>query len=179
MCSYPIVFESLLLNHRWHVLHLPFQLLCVALSMDTAKSLALVEDSMIALRGVQQYFPTKRVQKTVRMAEYLVHMFQRSKLEAAETLGRSTQGTLDSREYSVSAPGEKDSRAPVSHTSAGNCLAVVQGNRADFPTASCEPDQVGLDLFDWEEFLSSDFAFDLGFSDPHSMSHTEDIIQDP
>jgi hypothetical protein len=134
--------------------------------MDTTESLALVGDSMVALRAVQQYFPTKRVQKAVRMAEYLVRMCQRNKLEAAETLSRSTQDILGSREYSVSAPGEKDSRAPVSHTSAGNSLAPVQGNEANLPTAPHETDQVGLDLFDWEKFLCSDFAFDLGFCDP-------------
>jgi hypothetical protein len=86
-------------------LHSPFQLLCVALSMDTTESLALVEDSMVAIRAVQQYFPTKRVQRAVRMAEYLVRMCQRNKLGAAETLSRNTQGILESREYLVSSPG--------------------------------------------------------------------------
>ena len=131
---------------------------------------------MVALKAVQQCFPTKRVQNAVRMAEHLVRMCQRNKLEAAETLSRGTQGVLDSREYS-SAPSGKDSRAPVSRPSAGNSLAAVQGNEANRSTAPGEIDQVGLgDLFDWEKFLCSDFAFDLGFPNPYSMSHAEGIM---
>jgi hypothetical protein len=142
--------------------------------MDTTESLAMVEDSMVALRAVQQYFPTKRVQKAVRMAEHLVRMCQRKKLEAAETLGRSTQ--VESSERSVSASGEKDTRALVWYTSAGNSLAAGQENEATLPTVPDESDQVGPDLFDWEKFLRSDFALDLGFSDPYSISHTEENI---
>jgi hypothetical protein len=77
--------------------------------MDTTESLALVGDSMVALRAVRQYFPTQAVQKAVRMAEYLVRMCQKKKLEAADTLIQSTQAILDGREDSVSAVGAKDS----------------------------------------------------------------------
>jgi hypothetical protein len=123
--------------------------------MDTTESLSLVEESMDALRVVQQCFPTKTVQKAVRMAEHLIRMCQRNKLEAVETLRRSTQGILESTEYSVSASGQTYSQALVSQTSP----------TANLLSAPFEIDQVELDSLDWENFLRSDFAFDLGFSD--------------
>jgi hypothetical protein len=130
--------------------------------MDTTESLALVEDSMVALRAVQDYFPTKIVQKAVRMAESLVRMCQRSKLEAAETLRRSTQNI---QEYCVGASGEKDSQTSLLPIPAGSSLVAVQENEASFSTVPRETESVGLDLFDWEKFLRSDFAFDMGFAD--------------
>jgi hypothetical protein len=144
--------------------------------MDTIESLALVEDSMVPLRVVQQYFPTKRVQQVVRMAEYLVRMCQRKKLEAAETLSRSAQGALDNRVFPTDSPAEKDSQTPISHTSAGNSLAAVQRNEVNLPLTPSETHQVGLDLFHWEKFFCSDFASDFGFSDPYSVSHTEELL---
>jgi hypothetical protein len=147
-------------------LHFPFQLLCVALSMDTNESLLLVESSMATLRTVQQYFPTKRVQKAVRMADYLVRMCERKKLEAAETLRRSMQAISYKKSNSGATPSEETSQALLSQTSLGSSYATVQVDDASLPTTSYGIDQVGLDLFDWDKFLRSDFAVDLGFSDP-------------
>jgi hypothetical protein len=144
--------------------------------MDTTESLAVVGDCMGALKAVQLCFPTNTVQKTVKMAEHLVHMCQRNKLEAAETLNRSTQGILESRGYSVSAPGEEDARAADSHNAASSSLVAVQEDKISLSTAPGKTDLVGLDLFDWEEFLRSDFAFDLGFSDPYNISPTEETV---
>jgi hypothetical protein len=121
---------------------------------------------MATLRAVQQYFPTKRVQKAVRMADYLVRMCERKKLEAAETLRRSTQSISYRKGDSVSTPSEENSRALLSQTSFGSTYPTVQVDDASLPTTSYGIDQVGLDLFDWEKFLRSDFAVDLGFSDP-------------
>jgi hypothetical protein len=160
-------------NYRWHVLHFPFQFLCVALSMDTAESLALVEDSMIALRTLQQYFPTKRVQTSVKMAEHLIRMCQKKKLDAAQILGQSTQDMLGSREYLGTGTGETVSQAPI--LPADN-LAAVQGNETDIPIVPAETEQMGLDLVSWEKFFSSDFAFDLGLSDPYCLPNTEEIM---
>jgi hypothetical protein len=77
--------------------------------MDTIENSALVEGGMVALRTVQQYFPTKGVQQVVRMAEYLVRMCERKKLEATETLSRSAQGILNNRVFPIDFPAGENS----------------------------------------------------------------------
>ncbi|KAF2095327.1 hypothetical protein NA57DRAFT_10014, partial [Rhizodiscina lignyota] len=56
----------------WHVVHVPFQFLCMLLSMDTHESLSHIEWIMGALRRIEQCFQTPTMQKVISMAENLV-----------------------------------------------------------------------------------------------------------
>ena len=136
---------------NWCALHCP---------MDTPESLAIVNDSIVALRSVHEHFPTNQVQNTVLVAENLVRMCQKKKLDAAETLGRSA-GHISNDTHYLNVTCFIQSRATKLHASAVEDPATVPRNEVDLRTVPNGTDlsRIGLDLFDWEGFLESDLFY--------------------
>jgi hypothetical protein len=77
----------------WHVVHVPFQFLCVLLSIDKYESLVEVQGTMVTLRAIERCFVgmTDQMHNVIAMAEALLKMCQRSKDEAAKALACDSQ----------------------------------------------------------------------------------------
>lgn len=129
----------------WHVIHLPFQFLCVLLAIDTRESLVEIEGVMTTLRAIGQCFvgQTKQMQEMIKMAEHLVQMCQRSKAEAADVLARCnpTPATL-------AVPSATGAPAMPSGEIGAN-LGPPNPAEAGFDSFTLD-----LEVFDWDTWLS-------------------------
>lgn len=142
----------------WHVVHVPFQLLCVLLSMDTRESLEHVEEAMMTLRKIEECFRTPKMGKIVAMADSLVRMCQKSKIEAAATLGKSSPmpGTGVS-----SVAGDSRSAPQLSNTLGNFAIPPTAEAAQSAHDSALDCSQFDLAGFNWDEFMNLEFPMDL------------------
>jgi hypothetical protein len=77
----------------WLIPHVPFQFLCVLLSMDTTESFSEVQGAMNTLRAIASCTigKTEQMHKVVTVSETLVRLCQKRKEQAAGLLAQSSQ----------------------------------------------------------------------------------------
>lgn len=133
----------------WHVVHLPFQFLCVMLCMDTRDSLQEVENATTVLRRVERSFSTKRMQSVIRTAEALVSMCRSNKLEAVSALSRSSGGAAQA---GTEQPSEDTARLDPAPSAWKQSNTPVAEGLA--PWAFGGDSHSG---FSWDDFMNMEF----------------------
>ncbi|KAL1877318.1 hypothetical protein VTK73DRAFT_8771 [Phialemonium thermophilum] len=129
----------------WHVINLPFQLVCVFLAIDTKEALSWVSHAIHVLRVVAQRFNTHAARAALETAESLVRLSRKQKEQQA-TILRQSLGEQDETEIA------RNNSVFLSDGYSGQAAAIR------------EPDgQNGL-TWDWDTFFNMDIPVfaDLG-----------------
>lgn len=127
----------------WQAIHMPFQVICALLSMDTSESLAEIEGAMNTLRAIERTFigRTENMRKVIGIAEALLRMCQKGKEEAAAILAQSYQ-SYDSTNFTTTedtGTNTDEEEMTMSVTPAGEDFGITEFD---------------LEVFDWDSFLS-------------------------
>lgn len=125
----------------WHVANVPFQFVCILLTIDSQESLALVQQAMMTLKYVTHHFGTKKLWKAYETAKLLVRLSQKRKEQDALALEKSLELL--------------NSPASAWHGASRDTASTALVN--DQQAAFIWPDDVSyatdMSTFDWNSFL--------------------------
>lgn len=112
----------------WNVISIPFQCVCVLLSIDTRESLAVVDKAMSLLDEIVEIYDTHLARESARTARHLIQSLRMKKVEELDLLEKASRNTETS---------------PLTQTSSGNELPA-------FTDILGWPSE---DLSDWTQFF--------------------------
>lgn len=76
----------------WHILNIPFQIVCILLVMDHPQALIMLPDALHTLRSVADHYATGTAREAYEIAVFLVNQQRERRLQAVRCLETALQG---------------------------------------------------------------------------------------
>lgn len=76
----------------WHILNIPFQIVCVLLVIDHPQALVMLADALKTLRSVADHYRTGMTREAYEIAVFLVNQQRERRLQALNSLDSALQG---------------------------------------------------------------------------------------
>ncbi|KAJ8063715.1 hypothetical protein OCU04_007578 [Sclerotinia nivalis] len=139
----------------WHIANIPFQFVCVLLTMDTPDSLSHIGEALETLDAVSRCFTTRSLTESAATARTLVELSRKRKQEEINILGHGLKTRIEPIPTGqLPIPGMIGKQMVPSPMGMGN--ANGNGNVNNMVQGMPNIGSMDFSGFDWDSFLSMD-----------------------